>query len=237
MREFTSDMDRHDEHGFWGGFIAGSIAGLVAGAGATMLTNAFSSRHDRRVLRLEDSVQIGRPVEEVFRAWAEFEQLPQQISVLRHVQKFGDRSEWIAEVNGKEFHWDAETTQVIPNEAIGWKSVHGPKHSGRINFSRLGNDTIVHVTMNYAPPFGLGALFSGLRENLDAHINRALRDFKAALEHKVAQRDVDTPARAHWRDERRTGTDNAPEPDSSAVDFTRPPRAAYPTPFRDPKAK
>jgi uncharacterized membrane protein len=236
MRDVTTKLEHTNDLGFWGGFLTGTVAGIAAGAGAMMLTNALSSRHDRRVLRLDDSVQVGRPVEEVFRAWAEFESLPGRIRALRHVQKFGDRSEWIATINGKEFRWDAETTQVVPNEAIGWKSVNGPKHSGRITFSPLGNDTMVHVTMNYVPPFGLGAIFSGLQENLDAHINRALREFKAALENQ-GQARVDTPARAHWREERRTGTDNALEPDRSAVDFTRPPRPAYPTPFRDPKAK
>jgi uncharacterized membrane protein len=236
MRDITSGWEQKHDLSFWGGFIAGTVAGIAAGAGAMMLTNAFSSRHDRRVLRLENSVQIGRPVEDVFRAWADFERLPDHIGVLRHVQKFGDRSEWIAAINGKEFHWDAETTQVIPNEAIGWKSVHGPKHSGRINFSRVGHDTIVHVTMNYAPPFGLAALFSSFRENLDDHISQALREFKAALEGK-AQPGADTPAKAHWREERRTGTDDVPAGPGGPVEVTRPPSAGYPTPIDDRNTK
>jgi uncharacterized membrane protein len=239
MRDVTTEFDRTDDLGFWGGFLAGAFAGVAAATGAIALTNLFSSRHDRRVVRLEDSVQVGRPVEEVFRAWAQLEQLPDYIRPLRHVQKFGDRSEWIAEINGKEFRWDAETTQVIPNEAIGWKSVKGPKHTGRIHFSPVGHDTLVHVTMNYAPPFGLAALFTGFDEKLDAHINRALRDFKGALEHgsRTGTFAADTPARAHWRDERRTGTDNIPAGEGGPVEVTRPPSASYPTPFTKPKVK
>jgi uncharacterized membrane protein len=240
MRDTMRGADRTNDYGFWGGFIAGAVAGATAAAGTMMLANTFSSRHDRRVLRLEDSVQIGRPVAEVFRAWAELERLPDHIRALRHVQKFGDRSEWIAAINGKEFRWDAEATQVIPNEAIGWKSVNGPKHSGRISFAPLGNDTLVHVTMNYVPPFGLGALFSGFQENLDAHISHALREFKAALERGARTGAVapdQPPAKAHWREERRTGTDDVPAGPGGPVEVTRPPSAGYPTPIRDTNEK
>jgi uncharacterized membrane protein len=231
---------RTDDFGFWGGFTAGALAGAAVAAATLMISNTLSSRRDRRVVRLEDSVQVGRPVEEVFRAWAEFERLPEHVSVLRSVRKFGDHSEWVADINGKEFRWEAETTQVIPNEAIGWKSVSGPKHTGRINFSPIGNDTIVHISMNYAPPLGLAGLFSGFGENLDSHINDALRDFKAALEHKggtAAMQPKDTPQQAHWREERRTGTTGAPLAGSGSVEYTRPPSAGYPTPLTNTKEK
>jgi len=72
---------------------------------------------------------------------------------------------------------------LVPNQAIGWKSVRGPKHSGRINFARLGNDTLVHVTMNYAPPIGrLGRLLAPFTDHLESKIEEALRDFKRSLE-------------------------------------------------------
>jgi hypothetical protein len=80
--------------------------------------------------------------------------------------------------------WEAEITQRIENEAIGWKSVSGPKHTGRIDFSPLGDDTIVHVAMNYAPPMQMGRLFSPIWGRLEHYIDEALRDFKATLEGK-----------------------------------------------------
>jgi hypothetical protein len=63
--------------------------------------------------------------------------------------------------------------------------VKGPKHTGRINFARLGNDTLVHVVMNYAPP--AGAISSGVVEafgRVEGVLEEALREFKAGLEGK-----------------------------------------------------
>jgi uncharacterized membrane protein len=168
---------------FWGGFAAGALIGTAASVAAVIISHSFRSSRDRRIVRLEDSVQIGRPVAEVFRAWADFKRLPQYLKSLREVRVSNGASDWSAEINGKEVHWNAETTQLIPNEAIGWKSTSGPKHTGRINFSPIGNDTLVHITIHYVPPGGFASLFtSPLEENLESHVNQALRDFKAAIE-------------------------------------------------------
>lgn len=102
----------------------------------------------------------------------------------------------------------------------------GPKHSGRINFARLGNDTLVHVTMNYAPPLGrLGRLLAPVTDHLESKIEEALRDFKRSLEEPgAAGRErsasdiaVDrwqgrAPASAGWDQpsaQRATGTEGA----------------------------
>jgi len=86
-------------------------------------------------------------------------------------------------VNGVPVEWEAEITQVVPYQAIGWKSVSGPKHTGRVTFSPLGNDTLVHVQMNYAPPMRMLrralAPFSG---ELEGYIEQVLREFKAGME-------------------------------------------------------
>jgi uncharacterized membrane protein len=196
---------------FWGGFAAGALIGTAASVAAVIIGNTFSRTRDRRIVRLEDSVQIGRPVADVFRTWANFEQLPRFLKSVHDVRVDGNLSEWRAEFNGKEVRWNAETTQRIPNEAIGWKSISGPKHTGRITFSPIGNDTLVHVTINYAPPAGLAGLFaSPLGENLEHHINHALRDFKAAIEsHNPAEVSSGIPPRreaAGTTTQRATGT-------------------------------
>src|SRR5206468_8435849 len=46
-----------------------------------------------------------------------------------------------------------------------------------------GADTLVHVTMNYAPPLGrFGRLLAPVMDHLQSRIEEALRDFKRALE-------------------------------------------------------
>jgi uncharacterized membrane protein len=207
---------------FWGGFALGAAAGI---AGFAVASGAAGS-YDKRILRLERSIQIARPVEEVFAEWSRLESLPEKISCLRRVDVSGQHSNWVLEVDGRPFEFAAETEQVIPNQAIGWKSVNGPKHSGRINFARLGNDTLVHVTMNYAPPFG--RLLAPVTDHLESEIERALRDFKRSLEglcegssnvqrKKASDAAMERwghrpPASAGWDEsnaQRATGTDGA----------------------------
>jgi uncharacterized membrane protein len=185
---------------FWKGFAAGAAAGTGAGFGSWLLSRAVFHRSDSAVVRLEKSVQIGRPVEEVVRAWSDFERLPSLVRMVEEVRVRGQRSHWKMRLNGRCVEWDAELTQNIPNQSLAWKSRSGPKHTGRINFSPLGGDTEVHVVMNYAPPGGeLAGDLLGQTAALENHLAQALRDFKAALEGK-GQETAETPTETEgWR--------------------------------------
>jgi uncharacterized membrane protein len=166
---------------FWGGFAAGAAAGL----GALWAASSLGRGSKSRIIRLEKSVQIGGGVEEVFNAWADVSRLPEYCGMITSVHRYGDRSHWTVNVEGRPFEWDAEVTQIIPNEAIGWKTVGGAQHTGRINFSPIGNDTMVHVQMNYVPPMRLlRPMVSGMSGRLESYLEQALRDFKAGLEGK-----------------------------------------------------
>lgn len=205
---------------FWTGFAAGA----ASGAGAMLALNAVLAR-SRRVLRLERSLQIGKPVNEVFAAWSELEQLPAISETIRCIDSYGRRSRWVVTLDGKDFEWEAEVTQFLPNQAIGWKSISGPKHTGRVTFGRVGADTLVHVTMNYAPPMGLFTrTLAPLSGHLEDHVDRALREFKAAIE---ARQRLEKPGDVA------TGTFGAvrlPQPEEQI-------RPAPPAPFAQPDAK
>lgn len=169
---------------FWTGFSAGAAAGVTAAGASLLAWRAWGRARNGRVLRLEKSIQIGRPVDEVFGAWSRLEQLPNRTSLVREVRTEGQRSKWILNAAGHLVNWRAEITQLLPNQAIGWKSISGPKHTGRIDFSPLGSDTLVHITMNWAPPAKMANLFSPVGSKLEHYIEQALRDFKASLEGK-----------------------------------------------------
>jgi uncharacterized membrane protein len=176
-----------NRNSFWKGFAAGAASGTAAGLGVMLGWQALASARNSRIVRIEESLQIGRPVVDVFAAWSNFSNLPNISPMIRSVETFGPRSHWVMSIYGKHVEWDAELVQRIPNQSLGWKSIHGPKHSGRINFSPLGNDTLVHVIMNYAPRLRIfGRAAEPLREPLEAHVKRVLRDLKAALEHSHA---------------------------------------------------
>lgn len=228
----------------WRGFAAGAAAGAGLTFGSVALVNTLL-RGRSRVIRLEKSVQIGRSQEEVFRAWAEMDRLPRWSSCVEEIRKDGNRSHWKVNVNGRRLEWDSTIEQFIPNQAIGWKSLNGPKHTGRITFSPIGNDTLVQVTMNYAPPSRWLPPFSAsVGEHLERYIDQALRDFKAGLEGK-GQENLSFPIRGDERVgpgtamtqtdvSRATGT-FGPEPTPSVTDkfggranpveYTSPPEA------------
>jgi uncharacterized membrane protein len=189
-----------ERNSFWSGFAAGAAAGALAGVAGVLAFRRAGSDAERGIIRLEKSINIGRPVHEVFAAWMNLERLAHSISFVDSVLRFGERSRWRLNIDGREFVWDAQLTQVIPNESLGWKSVSGPHHTGRVSFARLGDQTVVHVVMNYRPPLGeLGAMLP-LEGHLEQWIERGLREFKSSLE-------SERPAR--------TGTSNEP--------VTRPP--------------
>jgi uncharacterized membrane protein len=170
-------------------------------------------------------LQIGRPVQEVFESWAHLDRLPQWSPAIRSISHSGDHSHWIAEIGGKQIEWDAEVEQFIPNQAIGWKSLNGPKHTGRITFSPLGNDTVVNVTMNYAPPLSLLRPFveGPIRNNVEGYLDQVLRDFKAALEGKgqeSQQTDTGTYA-SRGQGSRATGTFGAAPSNIGETHHTR----------------
>jgi|SRR6185369_1531068 uncharacterized membrane protein len=164
---------------FWTGF----GVGVGFGAGLLLLPQLLGRAGASRIVRLEKSVQIGRPVDEVFNAWADWERLPRVSDNIVDIRYSGDRSHWRVVVGGQIVEWDAITEQWIPNQAIGWKSVNGPKHTGRVTFSALGDDTLVHVAMNYAPPVrALRPFVATMTGHMEGLIEKVLRDFKASVE-------------------------------------------------------
>lgn len=208
---------------FWSGFAAGVAAGAVAGVAGVLAFKRGSSDVDSHIIRLEKSINIGRPANEVFAAWAGFERLPHYISFVEGVQRFGQRSHWRVNIDGRTFEWDAQITQIVPNESLGWKSLSGPHHTGRISFAPLGEQTIVHVLMNYEPPLGELSAVLPLEGHLEQWIERGLREFKTALERERVSRTgtANQPVSVAP-----VGTPGEPTPPGT-VSYTRPPQAKY----------
>jgi uncharacterized membrane protein len=207
---------------FRNGFFSGIGAGFALGLGTFAAVQAFRPGRSSRVLRIEKSIEVGAPVSEVFGAWADLARLPERISAIKSVTRSGDRFRWEMELAGQSFAWDAVVTQFIPQQALGWKSLSGPKHSGRITFSPLRQDTQMHVQMNYAPPLGrASAMMSPMEEQLESYVEHALHEFKASLEKRIEQ-----PATGTY------GTQRNRFGGMSPVDFTEPTK---PGPFSKPE--
>jgi len=172
---------------FWSGFACGAAAVVTGSFLAERLRRGGASR----ILRLEKSIQVASPIVDVWETWSDPDALTVLSDRIKQVRTFGDRSHWTVDVNGIPMEWEAEITQIIPYQAIAWKSVTGPKHSGRVTFSQIGQDTLVHVQMNYAPPLRfLRPLLSPFTGDIEGYIERVLRDVKAGLEKQAGPRAV-----------------------------------------------
>ena len=142
------------------------------------------------IIRTKRSVTIGRPVEEVYAFWRNFENLPQFMRHLESVRVTGPRtSHWKAKAPaGATVEWDAELVDDRENELISWRSVEGSDiyNAGSVRFSKAPKDlgTEVRVEMEYDPPFGkLGSKVAMLwREEPGQQVQDDLRHFKQVME-------------------------------------------------------
>ena len=58
-------------------------AGAVAGVAGVLAFKGRTTDVDGRIIRLEKSINVGRPVSEVFAAWSDFERLARSISFVK----------------------------------------------------------------------------------------------------------------------------------------------------------
>ena len=143
-------------------------------------------------IKVERTVTVNRPKEELYQMWRDFENLPRFMEHLESVQvdeSDTTRSHWVAKAPmGQKIEWDSELIEDRENESLVWKSLPGSsvESMGRVEFRDApgGRGTIVHVSMEYNPPAGsLGAAFAKLfGEEPDQQINEDLRHFKQLME-------------------------------------------------------
>ena len=141
-------------------------------------------------VKVEESVTINRPVEDVYRFWRNFENLSRFMHYLDSVKDVGNnRSHWVARAPlGMSIEWDAELINDKPNDMIAWRSLAGSEveTAGSVHFRSLsfGRGTEVRVSLKYNPPAGkAGAAAAKLfGRSPQAEIREDLRNLKRILE-------------------------------------------------------
>ncbi len=163
----------------------------LAAAGSLLVYQGFRDSHRAaRPIHVEKSFTIYRPVEEVYRYWRNFENLPKFMRHLRSVQPTGDRtSRWeVRSPLGTGIGWDAEITDERENDYILWRSLPGGavEHRGSVEFRKapFGDATEVAVSLDYRSPGGkLGSGVARLfGENPEQQVREDLRRFKQLME-------------------------------------------------------
>jgi uncharacterized membrane protein len=143
-----------------------------------------------RAIKVEKTVTIDKPAEELYRYWHNFANLPTFMKHLKSVTVYDEkRSHWVANAPlGQTVEWDAEIIKDEPNRLIAWASVENAEidNSGFVRFQPAtgGRGTEVKVVMEYNPPGGaLGAAIAKLfGEEPEQQIGDELRRFKQLME-------------------------------------------------------
>jgi hypothetical protein len=83
--------------------------------------------HDRQPIRVQKTINIHSPVEQVFDFWTDFRNFPRFMSRVREAKPTSERrSHWIVTgPAGLPVEWTAEITRMVPNKMLAWKSLSG----------------------------------------------------------------------------------------------------------------
>jgi uncharacterized membrane protein len=136
------------------------------------------------------SVTINRPRSELFAFWRDFTNLPAFMHAIERIETAdGNRSTWTMKAPaGQDVTIETETTDVIENERIGWRSTEASqiRTEGTVSFADApaGRGTVVTAEIGYEPPGGdVGRLIAKLfRAEPNIQARHELKRFKMLME-------------------------------------------------------
>jgi len=141
------------------------------------------------LIRIDKSIVISRPAEEIYRHLRELENLTGLFGHLKSVEPLaGTRSRWTARMPaGADLAWETELTEDRANRKLAWHSSEDTalKSEGAIVLDALaGGRTQMGVHLEYALPAGkTGRVFAKLFGNHpDRLLDEELHRFKSRLE-------------------------------------------------------
>jgi len=175
-----------------GALIARGVRGKASGAkgefGDIHHSPSASVGHNAGV-RVEKTLTISKPPEELYRFWRNFENLPRFMHHVESVQVKDDtHSHWkVKGPAGKSVEWDAVIINDIANELIAWKSTDAEiANAGSVRFRSApgGRGTDVTINLEYDPPAGkVGMLVAKVfGEEPTQQVLDDLRRFKEVIE-------------------------------------------------------
>ncbi len=141
-------------------------------------------------IRVDKTVTLSKPCEEVYRFWRNLENLPKFMLNLESVKEIDNKhSHWVAKgPAGSTVEWKAEIINEKENELIGWRSLSGSQvsNAGSVQFQSApgGRGTVLRIELQYEPPGGtVGATIAKLfGRNPERQIDEDLRRMKQLLE-------------------------------------------------------
>ena len=137
---------------------------------------------------VEKSIEVEKPVDQVYAQWTQFEEFPKFMENVEQVRQLDDKHlEWKAKVAGTDRQWKAEIVEQKPNQVIAWRAVTGDKNDGKVEFQPIDGRTKVKLALDYEPPKGaLGAAGDKLTQATPGTVENDLKRFKEFIEQRGA---------------------------------------------------
>jgi uncharacterized membrane protein len=138
--------------------------------------------------RVQESIEVQAPLQDVFTYWSNLENFPQIMSNIEEVRVAGDTSHWrVKGPLGKTVEFDARTTEMSPERGIAWNSTNDNdvETSGQVRFEEVAEGrTRIDVTMNYADPPGgkVGEVAANILSNPERNLKEDLENFARIVE-------------------------------------------------------
>ncbi len=138
--------------------------------------------------RVQESIEVQAPLQDVFTYWSNLENFPQIMSNVEEVRVAGDTSHWrVKGPLGKTVEFDARTTEMSPERGIAWNSTNDNEveTSGQVRFEEVAEGrTRIDVTMNYADPPGgkAGEVVADAISNPEREMREDLENFARQVE-------------------------------------------------------
>jgi len=133
---------------------------------------------------VEKSIEVQRPVDQVYAQWTQFEEFPEFMENVDEVRQLDDKHlEWKAKVAGIERRWKAEIVDQKPNKVIAWRSISGDQNDGKVEFQAIDGRTMVKLVVDYEPPAGIvGEAGDTLMQATPKSVENDLKRFKEFIE-------------------------------------------------------
>lgn len=136
---------------------------------------------------IEKTIEIKAPVKKVWALCADLEGYPEFMETIKEVKKTGDRtSHWKLEIGGRAMECDGETTEIVENRKITWKSTGDFVSEGSWSLEPTAEGTKVTHVMDYELPGIVGAIMDRIKvsKEMEKNMQGNLQAMKALLEGK-----------------------------------------------------
>ncbi|HEU4346944.1 MAG TPA: SRPBCC family protein [Actinoplanes sp.] len=135
---------------------------------------------------VQQAIEVGAPLHTVYEQIAAFENYPQFMTGVEKVTPIGtDRTHWVMDLDGHRREFDAQITELSPDQRVSWSTTDGPLLSETITLRPMGETRTQVVAQLEADIAYLMPSDRHGRETLTRRLMEDLVTFKELVESGV----------------------------------------------------